>query len=181
MNSVNDTVKEFYNSQSLDDSSMQRIIMKGKQRHQRRVISRIAALLLFSVVTIFSISNIRIETALRSTVAEIRRNHIKGESPELMSQSYDEVSKHLTKLAFAVAPSENLEGYELMGGLYCSVQGHKAAQLKLITPANDTATLFITEWEGVLKRLDNKSRSGNGVKVTVWQEGDLFYGLAENE
>lgn len=181
MKTVNETVQEFYSSQSLDDETVQKIIMQGKMRYRRKLFSRVAAMLLLCVGTIFSVSTFRAETVLRSTVAEIRRNHMKGEAPEMLSNDYDEISKHLNKLAFAVNPTQQLNDYELFGGLYCSVQGHKAAQLKFVTPANDTATLFVTEWEGVLKRLKRSSRIGNGVKVTVWKEGDLFYGLAENE
>ncbi len=180
MKTVDKAVQEYYSSHSLDDIKVHSILKKGKQRYRMRKFSQIAAIFLFFIVAIFSVSLYQTEEVFSSTVAEIRRNHLKGKAPKIESGEYGEVSQHLSKLAFAVTESKELEQYALVGGLYCSVQGNKAAQLKLITPQNDTATLFVTEWEGSLKKLKKSSRSGNGVTVSVWKENDLFYGLAVN-
>ncbi len=179
MTTVEKTVQDYYTSQSLDDDKVQRIIMLGKRRYRQKIFYRVAAVLILMISTLLG-TNLYNDNSLKSsTFAEIYKNHNKGESPLFYSNSYDEMSQNLDKLTFAVVPSDQLDQYDLIGGLYCSVQGVKAAQLKYLTPANDTATLFICEDEGVLENLKSSSVERDGIKVSYWKENGLFYGLAE--
>ncbi len=177
---VDSTIQEYYTLHSLDESSVKKIIGMGKQRYRIRKLYQVAAIFIFAIGTFVGVNQYQYQSLLDATVAQIRMNHLKGEKPEIISDDYREVSEHLNKLAFAVTPSPELKDYELMGGLYCSVQGIKAAQLKLLSSSNDTATLYVCENKGVLKKLSEESETRDGVKISVWQEGDLFMGLAEN-
>lgn len=180
MNTVEETVRNYYNEHSLDDASVERILKMGKQRHRFQMFYRVAAVLVLCVGSLLGFMQYQYADTLNKTVAQIKMNHLKGELPSIVSNDYREVSQNLNKLAFAVAETPELKNYELLGGLYCKVQGNKAAQLKFLTADQDTATLYVCESKGSIEKLRKETKVRDGVKVTIWQDNDLFYGMAEN-
>ncbi len=179
MNKLNETLRNHYSSQSLHDEAVTRIMKKGKRAYRMKMVYRIAALFIISTALFFGIGQYQYTTSLSSTVAEIRMNHLKGESPTIVSSNYRTVSESLNELAFAVPQSSKLTDYQLIGGLYCSVQGNRAAQLKLKSPTGETVTLYVTQALGMLNKLQDDAIKDDTVKVSVWNEGPLFFGLAQ--
>ncbi|MGL1902463.1 MAG: hypothetical protein OCC49_10025 [Fibrobacterales bacterium] len=179
MNKLDETLRNHYADHALSDDAVNRIISKGKRAYRKKQIFRVAALFILSTALLVGISQYRQDSAITRTVAEIRMNHLKGESPTIKSDNYRTVSTHLNELAFAIPQSKRLEEYTLIGGLYCSVQGNRAAQLKLCSPLGSTVTLYVAQAKGTLELLTDDTVKSETITVSVWQEGALFFGLAQ--
>ncbi len=179
MSQLDDTLRNHYASQSLSDKSIVRIMKKGKRAYRMKMVYRIAAVFIVSTALLFGVTQYQYATTLNTTVAEIRMNHLKGETPTIISSNYRTVSQHLNELAFAIPESSHLSDHQLIGGLYCSVQGNRAAQLKLKNLAGETVTVYVTQSLGVLNRLTTETVADDLVSVSIWKEGPLFFGLAK--
>ncbi|OGQ07112.1 MAG: hypothetical protein A3G32_08930 [Deltaproteobacteria bacterium RIFCSPLOWO2_12_FULL_40_28] len=104
---------------------------------------------------------------------------------EIESPSTDEVRAYLSKLDFPLIESERFPSadWELVGGRYCSLKGHIAAQLRLRERSTGkTATFYqllmpneIANFEGTFEEFDQ------GVKVKLWQERGLLLGIVGDE
>lgn len=111
---------------------------------------------------------------------EIAMNHSKGLDLEFNSTDFAELGRRMDKLDFALVRSEELErrGLKLLGGRYCSIQGHLAAQLKLATSSGDTVTLYQTASVNELRDLPATELRSRGLQIELWQEEGIFLGLA---
>lgn len=127
-------------------------------------------------------SGVDTRAAAHSLVEEIAMNHNKRLGIEIPSGSYSELGKSMEKLDFWLAAPTRLKGkgYAVMGGRYCSLQGHLAAQIKLRGSGERIHTLLVSAAAGDLTNLPETDETYNGVRVRIWKEAGLVYGMASN-
>jgi len=156
-----------------------------KQRLKLLQLGGIAASLL--VLSIFVTTDGELSDSI---VSEIAYNHNKMAAMEITSSSITEVADYLQKLDFSPITSKRFgeEGWELVGGRYCSIQGELAAQLRVKDKA--TGKVMTLYQSRIPQELDakalNKTDKGivgfdDGVMVELWQEKGLLMGLAESD
>ena len=122
-------------------------------------------------------------THISSLASEIVYHHNKQMVMEVESPSLENVRAYLAKLNFPLIESERLPStdWELVGGRYCSLQGHMAAQLRMRNKATGkTSTLYqllvpqnLSSLEGTFEDFEQ------GVKVEIWKERGLLLGVAQ--
>lgn len=120
---------------------------------------------------------------LASRVAEeIAMNHSKGLDVEYATGDLAELRRHMHKLDFALVESRRLQerGLTLVGGRYCSIQGRLAAQLSLQTATGDPVTLYQTALVDDLAVLPEHPEGTRGVRIELWNEEGVFFGLARS-
>lgn len=111
---------------------------------------------------------------------EIARNHHKNLAVEFAVAGYAELGAQMDKLDFTLVEPAALQarGFRLLGGRYCSVQGHLAAQLKVADPHGQVHTLYEAREVETLAAVPEGEVAADGVRVRVWREAGLFMGLA---
>lgn len=120
---------------------------------------------------------------LASRVAEeIAMNHSKGLDVEYATGDLAELRRHMHKLDFALVDSQRLreQGLTLVGGRYCSIQGRLAAQLSLQTADGDAVTLYQTALIDDLAGLPEHPEGTRGLRIELWNEEGVFFGLARS-
>lgn len=118
---------------------------------------------------------------LASAVAEeIAMNHNKGLALEFPTESFTELDRQMDKLDFTLVDPNPLksQGYRLLGGRYCSIQGHLAAQLSMESPTGVPVTLYQTPLVDELTDLSATDLRARGLRIELWHEEGVFLGLA---
>ncbi len=182
MTKIDTVVDEYYQSQELSDESLNRILLAGKEAHfakRRRTISAVAALFIFSILSVFTFLQVQKNSIINGAVGEIAKNHNKNESSKIISADYGEISSQLSELSFAFHQPEGLKEYTLLGGKYCSVREERAAQLKVKNSDGVILTVYIVRNRGSLTKIPEMSYEVNETTVRFWREGELLYALAE--
>lgn len=121
------------------------------------------------------------DTATR-VLAEIAMNHQKQLAVEVTADTFADIGQELERLEFPIPrPERLLEGFELVGGRYCSIHGKLAAQLKLRQQNSDVIhTLYVTDLTPDLVKVADGTAIHDGVEITLWHENDVFFGLASD-
>ncbi len=124
-------------------------------------------------------------TSISSLASEIAYHHNKQMGMEIESSSLETVRTYLSKLDFPLIESNRFpsSNWELVGGRYCSLKGHIAAQLRLRERSTGkTATFYqllmpkeTANFEGTFEEFDQ------GVKVKLWKERGLLLGVVGDE
>lgn len=149
----------------------------------------VAAVLLVAFVGAFLLGRISWEgqdsvtvaTNLTKVVAkEIALNHNKRLNVEFSARDYMELRKKMGKLDFPTIASVRLQRgqYQLVGGRYCSIQGQLAAQIKLKDNKGRVHTLYQTPDTNTLAGLAEGERQVDGLRISLWREAGLVFGLA---
>lgn len=116
---------------------------------------------------------------------EIVYHHNKKIEPEIQTNSISELRSFLTKLDFNLVESKFLPSneWELLGGRYCSLQGRLAAQIKIRNKTSQKIyTLYQLAIPEHLKSMDRAFENYvDGVKVKIWREQGLLFGIAGEE
>lgn len=120
----------------------------------------------------------------KQIVAEIGYNHRQRGALIVESDRYGVVQTALSKLDFPIRPrrDELVRDFTLIGGKYCSIQNSRAAQLKL--NHNDSGiiyTLYVLPMGDGTKSVKAGVYETNGVKVELWTDQLLLYGLAHSQ
>ncbi len=123
-------------------------------------------------------------TDISILATEIAYHHNKQMGLEIESPSLENVRAYLSKLDFPLIESKRFPPgeWELLGGRYCSLKGHLAAQLRMRNKkTNKTCTYYqlmmpkgVSEFQGTFEVFEH------GAKVTLWQERGLLLGTAED-
>lgn len=118
-------------------------------------------------------------------MSEIAYNHKKEMPVEVASSSINTIGKYLNRLDFSLISSTALggNGWELLGGRYCAINGKLAAQLKVKNLSdNKIYTLYQAASGDDLSEVTEASRTEmvDGVEVLIWQEKGLLLGLASS-
>jgi len=112
---------------------------------------------------------------------QVAKNHLKALEMEHRTNDYEELAEALGKLDFAlVAPNFSNEGYQLLGGRYCSIDQQIAAQINLKDMAGERCTLYQFKLPvNLLARFPDRRRlMVDGLTVELWKENGLGMGLA---
>jgi hypothetical protein len=118
---------------------------------------------------------------------EIARTHMKNESIEFRGSDYLALSRQMDDLEFALRPPARLAGapHEVLGARYCSIQGRRAAQIKLKNREKRVLTLYETPWNEALVPAGfpaaGREYRFDGALVSLWRENDIFLGLAQTD
>lgn len=112
---------------------------------------------------------------------EIALNHKKQLAIEFPATDYASLRTQMSKLDFVLTAPARLpvEGLQVVGARYCSIQGHLAAQVRLQDRNGRSYTLYQRSLHGVPTLAEEQQHLIDGVQIREWQESGLFFGLAE--
>jgi len=114
---------------------------------------------------------------------EIAVNHNKHLAIEYPTGDYHALNRLMDKLDFSSVISKRLPSgqYRLLGGRYCSIQGQLALQLKLRDRAGNLYTLYQAPLNKLLSGIRQGEQTIDGVRITLWREAGLLFGLASSQ
>ena len=115
------------------------------------------------------------------TLREVAMNHATRLTFEFEGESIAALDRDMRQLPFALeAPARLGEDLQVLGSRYCSLGGRLAAHVKLLDGGGGTpVSLFVTAAADELEGLDGGGGEVDGVGVSLWREGGLFYAMAE--
>ncbi len=196
-------ISDHYASQALDPAQLEglkRIVAEADREHglveparrwhARHWLSVAAAvvLLLVSGVTLQRLLADRAgagdPAALSAAIVrEIARNHRDGLAIQFPASGYAKLREGMGRLDFALrAPSlPEAAGLSMIGGRYCSIRGQVAAQIKLEDAQGRPSTLYQTRFAEGLEKVVESEHHLEGLRIRLWREGGLFFGLATPE
>ncbi len=118
----------------------------------------------------------------RAIGREIAMNHKKQLNLEFAAADYASLQPQMSKLDFALAPPEDpaVAQLQVIGARYCSIQGQLAAQIRAHDRAGLVYTLYQTKLNDKLRSATSSELKAEGVRIRLWKEKGLFYGLAVN-
>jgi hypothetical protein len=152
--------------------------------HNRYVFYAATCVLLTGLILSLSLFN---QTSLTERVIdEIAYNHRQEMPVEVAANTMSAIGQYLDRLSFSLISPRALtdNGWQILGGRYCSINGKLAAQLKVKNIAEDKVyTLYQASAEGDLVQTGISMKSGmvDGVDVSIWQEQGLLLGLASSQ
>lgn len=129
--------------------------------------------------------------SVQDIATEVAANHRHLKPLVIQSGSFQQLASFFSELNFKLKPSSllNQQRWKLLGGRYCSVNGLKAAQLRLLDTQNNSIQTFY-QVEHQAKYFENipeidknelpLSVSIDGVPVVVWSEGGILYSLTHS-
>lgn len=182
--SVDEQVRAFYCDQEMPEAALNRLVERTGElrRARRRRWLAVAAAVLLAVAGGFWMRHVTATAGLADrVVAEVATNHRKDLAVEVSTFDYQQLGQALDKLPFAVTAPEaaRAQGYQLVGGRYCTIQAQIAAQLKIRHPRTGRlATLYITELSPELAALPGQRRTADEITVELWSQDGLLYALA---
>lgn len=151
--------------------------------HNRYAFYAATCVLLTGLILSLSLFN---QTSLTERVIdEIAYNHRQEMPVEVAANTMPAIGQYLDRLSFSLISPRALtdNGWQILGGRYCSINGKLAAQLKVKNIAEDKVyTLYQASAEGDLVQTGISMKSGmvDGVDVSIWQEQGLLLGLASS-
>lgn len=113
---------------------------------------------------------------------EIALNHKKQLAVEFPAMDYASLRAQMSKLDFVLTAPARLpiDGLQVVGARYCSIQGHLAAQVRLQDSDGRIYTLYQRTLLGVPVLEGVQEHVIDGVHIREWQEAGLFFGLASS-
>jgi len=148
----------------------------------------VAAILFISIGNVFYFTSSP-QLALEQRIgSEVAKNHINLKPLEIQTSSVQEIRQFLTKLDFLPIESVLLKGSTkyLIGGRYCSIQGVRAAQLRLKdSKTGQIQSLYQTVYDkkvfSDLPELKEGQKPvtvySKGLAVDIWVEKGLLFAL----
>lgn len=174
-------VKAHYEKKNLTEGQLQKLldlqqVEKPKRFSRFHFISfavAAAALVLLLNISYFTKPSYNI-------VQEVAYNHNKQMNPEIYSDSIAKIQNRLNRLDFNMINAEFLgDGWEVLGGRYCSIQGKVAAQLKVKEKASGKVyTLYQARLPAGFSQDKQQIKEIDGLTVKVWIEKGLIMALA---
>ena len=176
---LKDALKKEFEGKRLDPAQLaklQGIQQKPKPYSRPRLISWLSvAAAVFITSTLFLIDR----TSLDEKIAtEVAYNYHKQMEPEVHSADLSEIQAGLPRLGFTLVASNQLKGWKVLGGRYCSIQGRVAAQLKVQNQETGAVhTLYQVPlqegWE-----IEPFQTEKDGIVVRTWVEKGLLLSIA---
>jgi len=134
---LSDVIKDYYESQSLDDGKLDSYQKQLEQRtvhntgfnsSKRRTVMAMVSVFFMAIVTWQLYPT---QTDIGIVIAqEVAKNHIKMKPLEVKSDQITDLRNYFTQLDFALIESDILSNKTLQGARYCSIQGITAAQFR---------------------------------------------------
>jgi len=115
------------------------------------------------------------------TFREVAMNHTTRLEPEYHGETLAMLDDSMQQLPFALVLPEEIEAdYKLLGSRYCSLGGILAAHIKLEDRGSGKPiSLFVASNAAELKQIQSQQSIVEGVDVSFWREGGLFFALAQ--
>lgn len=195
MRDIDTSIRHYYQAQQLDRAKLDALIARAgnipsANHYNRRAksadrfpitLAALAASLLVAV-TLFITLQPGTSPDINERVAhEIAMNHLKNLAVEYNGDDLKKISGEMTKLGFALRQPEQIDlgGLTLIGARYCSIQGQIAALLKYKDRDGEPVTLYQTQASPRLENLSFDDKVSDNIRITVWKEKDIVYGLAK--
>ncbi len=189
-------VNEFVENKSLSDEQLNSLLKLQQKvvdhnhaiRNTKFRWMTIAAIFLMALGNVFYFS-ISPELELEQRIgSEVAKNHINLKPLEIQTSSIKDIRGFLSKLDFVPIESVLLKGSSkrLLGGRYCSIQGVRAAQLRLKdTKTGQIQSLYETVYDpdvfSDLPELKEGEKPitvySKGLAVDIWIEKGLLFAL----
>ncbi len=124
---------------------------------------------------------------------EVAINHFKNYDPKFKATQISELQAQMPLLNFKLLESEKLNSqkYKLLGSRYCSIQGQRAAQMKLIDKkTNSTYTLYQAALTPLTKNITSSTelysetalgsilKNHKNLQIKIWKESKNLFVLA---
>lgn len=184
MRSFERQIREYYLSKRLDDGCLRELLRETRSPDSRSWLGRRAWSALVAAAVIALIGAVASNWSVRFTrglTTEIAINHIKKMDMQVETPHYEVVQAGLPRLDFPLLPTrpDLVDSYDLIGGRYCSLGGSPAAQLRLRRHRDgELVTLYVTRLGMRTGGVHAELTSQHGVRVELWRENGLVYGLA---
>lgn len=182
---------EYYHTQTMNQHKLDQLLELSESINSRSKLSRnkipdwrsIAAVLVIASSITLGINQYQKNTLIKIVPQEIALNHSKQLSLEFYADNYASLDKMMNKLDFNLLASSNtsLAGLTILGARYCSIQGNLAAQIRLKDKKGTYYTLYQTPITSALKTEKTGTFLSGDIKITQWQENNLFFGLAKSD
>ncbi len=156
--------------------------MGGTRRRISYLVPLAAVILLTIGIGLWS--HMSTDSITHQVVAEIGHNHRQHGALVVESEQYGVVQAALSELDFPIRPRRGklVQDFVLVGGKYCTIQGFKAAQLKLSPRKNGTIhTLYVLPMSDDIKSVKPGVYETNGIRIELWTDQTLLYGLAHGQ
>ena len=181
MKPVDEEVVKFYDAQKLDDSFVESLIVQANNQPKASSFRgwSIAALLVIS--TIVSSFFMHREYRVSAVMNEIAKNYIKNEKVLFHTSKYSVLQEKLSQLDFNIKPNQIrlLDGFDLVGGKYCSLEGSKAAQMKFVNPqTGESKILYAVSLSQTLDWIEQDEGEKMEVDINLWSESGTLFGLS---
>ena len=187
MKHLDQQLKDYYQKVKLSPERVALILAQpqghAKLRQRTRLIWAIAASLLLAIGISLWIGLAPRGNLTNRVVAEIARNHQHQGALMVESGQYHIVQAALDKLAYSIQPQRASlsQSFTLVGGKYCSIQGRKAAQLKLRHNASGIMhTLYVWQSPRSTEDIQSGVYESDGVQVDLWSHQKRLFGLARS-
>ena len=154
---------------------------RARRRIPPYLIPLAASILLIIGIGVWSYTTTHSTT--HRVVSEIGQNHHQHGALMVESDRYGVVQTALGKLDFPIRPrrEELVSDFVLAGGKYCTIQGLMAAQLK---PRHSKSriihTLYVLPIADEIKDIEPGVYETDGIKVELWTDQSMLYGLAHS-
>jgi len=181
MNDLDTQLKEHYQSRSLSETEAERMLQAVRQntspRAHRSWVAAAATLLLLLGGAWFSLQEWQGRSLSAAIAAEVVTSLRKATPLTLETTELAALADHLHELPFDITPAgcDILAVSTLVGGRYCKVQGHKAAQLQYRDTQGKRHTVFVAPLESNLEDFKAGAFDDSGAEVDLWENaGRLF-------
>lgn len=189
---IDQKVRDCFVSESLSESSVQRILAQGRKAkavHDRpwwRPWVPVAAAAAFVMLISFQLGKSYDISQFTTKVAgEIAMRHNGARPFDIEAKSFDGVQNGLTDLAFSVTPHIKkgmLSAYEVIGARYCFLEGQQGVHMRVRNRSTGVlCTLYVASLNGPLKELKASDTEVHlaANDVTLWEDGDRLFALVE--
>ncbi|MDE0159599.1 MAG: hypothetical protein OXI02_04485 [Candidatus Dadabacteria bacterium] len=187
MKNLEQELKNYYRSKRLDShrvTAMQASVHEvGRTRHSVSYLIPIAAVILLTIGIGLWLHISTDSSLTHQVVAEIGHNHRQHGALVARSDQYGVVQNALSELDFPIRPrrEELVQDFVLIGGKYCTIQGSRAAQLKLShRDSGIIHTLYVFPMADKAKGVEPGIYETDGMQVELWTDRTLVYGLARD-
>ncbi len=189
-------MREYVEKQSLSAKQLESLLLlqKGKAKNKSRFFNMEYRWLAVAAVFFIAVGNLFYfvmspELTLNQRIgSEVAKNHLNLRPLEIKTSSIKEIRGFLTKLGFSPVESVLLKGSSksLIGGRYCSIQGVRAAQLRLKdSKTGQVQSLYQTVYDkkvfsGFPELKENQKPItvySKGLAVDIWVEKGLLFAL----
>ena len=183
MNNIDKDIVSFYENQKLNDDFVNHLLKKRKVRKNHLLLKWYSAAALLVLLLLPAVFLINRHLLVKNAIFEIVKNHLKQEEIIYATSNYSILQENLSALDFNIMPAnfpKNNE-YQLLGGGYCSLQGIRAAQMKVRNIKTNTVhTLYAAPLNSTIKWLDKEKGKHKDIFVSLWSENSTLFGITEN-
>ena len=185
MNKLDDQIRDYYQSQKLDEHRADAILETGRQLSNVRRLKNVSILALAAAAIIVVAAYFAIPDESQSVndlaSAEIAAIHHMQLDPELRRSDYQELQAAFAKLDFSIIPAKKFirDNFILQGGRYCTLCGKTTAQLSLVNKTTgEPCFLYITKLDELLTNIQADTVVVDGIHVQMWKSDNRLFAMS---